>query len=206
MRGYVAGGLVGLNDGGTVSRSHASIDLPNFGYAFMSIGGLVGRNDHGTISQSYATGDVTGGKRSGVGGLVGYNYHGLVEQSYALGSAAASPHDARHGSEVGGLVGHDVGTIAQSYSTGPSSAGMQSYTGGLIGAQCCHPGFTTASCWDTTTSGSSFGCGTGDCSGVTGLTDAELKSGLPAGFDPAVWGSSPAVNGGLPYLLAQPPQ
>jgi hypothetical protein len=42
--------------------------------------------------------------------------------------------------------------------------------------------------------------------GVTGLTDAQLKSDLPAGFDPAIWGQDAAVNNGWPYLLANPPQ
>ena len=42
--------------------------------------------------------------------------------------------------------------------------------------------------------------------GVTGLSDAQMKSGLPAGFDPAVWGDNPAINGGYPYLLSNPPQ
>ena len=41
--------------------------------------------------------------------------------------------------------------------------------------------------------------------GITGLTDAQLKAGLPAGFDPKIWGSSARVNDGYPYLLANPP-
>ena len=42
-------------------------------------------------------------------------------------------------------------------------------------------------------------------SGITGLTDAQLKSRLPAGFDPAIWGQRKKVNNGYPYLLANPP-
>ncbi len=41
--------------------------------------------------------------------------------------------------------------------------------------------------------------------GITGLSDAALKSGLPSGFDPSVWGQSPGINNGYPYLLANPP-
>ena len=51
--------------------------------------------------------------------------------------------------------------------------------------------------------------GAGDPSddpGITGLTDAQLKSALPAGFDPNVWGQSSSINNGWPYLLANPPQ
>ena len=43
------------------------------------------------------------------------------------------------------------------------------------------------------------------CVVLTGLTDAQLKSGLPAGFDPAVWGQSAGINNGYPYLLSNPP-
>ncbi len=42
--------------------------------------------------------------------------------------------------------------------------------------------------------------------GITGLTDQQLKSGLPAGFDPKIWGSDPNINNGYPYLLANPPK
>jgi hypothetical protein len=39
--------------------------------------------------------------------------------------------------------------------------------------------------------------------GGTGQTTAQLKSGLPSGFDPTVWGSSPSINSSYPYLLWQ---
>ena len=42
--------------------------------------------------------------------------------------------------------------------------------------------------------------------GLVGLSDAQLKSGLPAGFDPKIWASDPNINSGYPYLLANPPQ
>ncbi|HEX4860415.1 MAG TPA: hypothetical protein VFV07_04205, partial [Rhizomicrobium sp.] len=41
--------------------------------------------------------------------------------------------------------------------------------------------------------------------GITGLTHTQLISSLPAGFDPAVWGRKKKINGGMPYLLANPP-
>ncbi|MFL6691148.1 MAG: hypothetical protein ACJ8IR_13340 [Alphaproteobacteria bacterium] len=52
------------------------------------------------------------------------------------------------------------------------------------------------------------GCGWKDkyCERVTGLSDAELRSGRPAGFKSDVWGQSPDINNGYPYLLANPPQ
>jgi hypothetical protein len=42
--------------------------------------------------------------------------------------------------------------------------------------------------------------------GITGLTDAQLKTGFPDGFDPKIWGQSPSINNGYPYLLANPPK
>ena len=58
--------------------------------------------------------------------------------------------------------------------------------------------------WDTTTSVNTLGCGEGSAS-VTGLTTAQLQSGLPAGFDPSIWNESAGANKGLPYLLALGP-
>jgi hypothetical protein len=66
--------------------------------------------------------------------------------------------------------------------------------------------------WDTTTSGQTNGVGQDQgCStnsgGITGLTSHQLKSGLPNGFDVSIWTRDPqgVINGGFPYLLANPP-
>jgi hypothetical protein len=37
------------------------------------------------------------------------------------------------------------------------------------------------------------------------LTTEQLQSGLPAGFDPTIWGENAGINGGLPYLLNNSP-
>jgi hypothetical protein len=66
-------------------------------------------------------------------------------------------------------------------------------------------GTWTDNYWDTTTSGTTQGTGTGNISGVTGETTVQLQSGLPAGFSSAIWGENSSINGGLPYLLAIPP-
>ena len=58
----------------------------------------------------------------------------------------------------------------------------------------------TDSYWDTQTSGQTTSAG------GTGLTTAQLESGLPAGFDSTVWGSNRRINHGYPYLLALPPK
>jgi hypothetical protein len=81
-----------------------------------------------------------------------------------------------------------------------------SWVGGFIGGD---TGTLASDDWDTTTSGITNlaqGAGnTANAPGVSGLTDTQLKSGLPAGFNPAVWGQNHTINGGLPYLLALPP-
>ncbi|MCA3586305.1 MAG: filamentous hemagglutinin N-terminal domain-containing protein [Methylocystis sp.] len=72
-RNYV-GGLVGLNDGGSVFRSYATGAVEGIN----NVGGLLGHNG-GSITQAYATGRVTGSLN--VGGLVGQNF-GTITQSY----------------------------------------------------------------------------------------------------------------------------
>jgi hypothetical protein len=67
--GNQAGGLLGTNEGGTVSDcySTASVNGEDF------VGGLVGVNGWGSdVSNSYSIGSVTG--HSSVGGLVGENH------------------------------------------------------------------------------------------------------------------------------------
>ena len=109
------GGLVGRNDGGTITNSYATGSVSgDFG-----VGGLVGRNDGGTITNSYATGSVSGGG-SDVGGLVGFNNDGTIMNSYATSSVSGSG-DLRGFFDLlnfGGLVGSNGGTIVNSYATG----------------------------------------------------------------------------------------
>ena len=209
---YHVGGLVGHNYSGTITRSfatgNATTTSPTGG-----AGGLVGEND-ATITQSYATGTATA--PIDAGGLVGYNT-GTISQSFARGAAVGSGGTS---SEVGGLAGYSSGTIADSYATGAASGtqavgglvGTQSGgtvartyavgpvsgssgTGGLIGTATGTPSVTN-SYYDTQTTGQS------GSAGGTGLTTAQLTSGLPAGFDPAIWGGG---GGAYPFLLNNNP-
>lgn len=70
------GGLVGVNEAGTISNSYAT----GLVRGVFSIGGLVGENTTGTIIDSYATGLVEG--MFEVGGLVGLNSAGSIDTSY----------------------------------------------------------------------------------------------------------------------------
>lgn len=201
------GGLVGVATNSTFLFDHATGNLT--GPAAFS-GGLIGWTMGGKVMQSYATGSVVGGAGSYAGGLIGQNEKECtVVQSYALGAVTAQKN-----SHVGGLVGNNryvhPPSISQAYSTGAVSAsggGLHLLVGGLLGFdRTMNVEFTY---WDLDTSGisdPSQGAGSpANDPGITGLSDTALKAGLPGGFDPTVWGSNPAINGGLPYLLAVPP-
>ncbi|TBV13541.1 GLUG motif-containing protein, partial [Stutzerimonas kirkiae] len=128
------GGLVGYNDGGTISNAYAtgsvtSSDVNNY------LGGLVGYNNYGTITNAYATGSVSGSGTSTtnyLGGLVGYNYGGTISNAYATGSVTGTGAN----NYLGGLVGINVGNISNAYATGSvngTGTGTNNRLGGLVG-------------------------------------------------------------------------
>ena len=124
--GNAVGGLVGLQDGGTIS----GVSVFSSVQGDELVGGLVGLN-YGAIVSSSSTGTVNGAVE--VGGLVGGNT-GDIRNSYATGKV--------NGVEfVGGLVGLNSGSIGNSYATGTvrgianvaiNSSGNN--VGGLVGA------------------------------------------------------------------------
>ncbi|MCC5941725.1 MAG: carboxypeptidase regulatory-like domain-containing protein, partial [Balneolaceae bacterium] len=80
------GGLVGQVDGGTISYSHADIDIGTWSVTTANniIGGLVGlatNDDAGSIIRSSVTGSVSGG--TAVGGIIGQNGNIGINQSFA---------------------------------------------------------------------------------------------------------------------------
>ncbi|HEX3652606.1 MAG TPA: GLUG motif-containing protein [Rhizomicrobium sp.] len=201
--GY-SGGLIGWNDGSvTSSRSSVAIVRED-----IYVGGLIGEN-HGSIDGSFATGAVTqlaNGHCDGTvsaGGLAGYN-SGAISNSYATGAVAGPMYVC-----IGGLIGtyvakKDAVTVSSSYATSNVSEG-QGGMGGFIGSG--HVGLSVEDgYWDVDTSGTRYAeAGKKQVNGVTGLTDDALKSALPKGFDRKIWGQSPSINNGYPYLLANPP-
>lgn len=151
---------------------------------------------------------MIGGKHSGVGGLVGFTENAnnaTIVNSYATGAVTGDDADA------GGLVGLNgfdgsMGTINDSYAIGLiSDSGKE--VGGFIGYNipCDQCGIFTDDYWDTSTDGGHDGTGDGNVSAITGLTTKQLKSGLPAGFDPSIWTEKKGINKGMPYLIANPP-
>jgi hypothetical protein len=203
-RDLYTGGLIGVNSGtiaycasGVTVKANTSLRV-----SYQSVGGLVGISVQGTITQSFATGPVSGADN--VGGLVGVVDSGTVSNSFATGDVKSVK---RVGSIVGGLVGAFTGSsISSSYSTGMVKGGPErSYIGGFIGDNSAGQGAIANAYWDTKTSGTDLGVGSGSESGVTGVTTRQLQAGLPAGFDPTVWAENPLINNGLPYLIANPP-
>jgi hypothetical protein len=133
-----AGGLLGQNEGGTVTDSHATGSVTS---TSNHVGGLVGysRTNNvavgGSISASFATGSVTG--EDTVGGLVGLLESATITKSYS--SSVVSANGA-----AGGLVGWmkdewapvdqpAVGAkVDYSYASG-SVTSSDDYVGGLVG-------------------------------------------------------------------------
>jgi hypothetical protein len=196
---YSAGGIVGWNYA-TIRTSHsdAAVNSDSVG------GGIAGINYYGTVDQSFATGPVTA---SGAGGIVGDQRDGQISNSYATGAIVSQ------GGTAGGIaafVGYRgdgaTATVAMSYST---ASVRGTIAGGVLGADVQNGRGNQNLYWDLDASGisdPSQGAGSPqDDPGITGLTDGQLKSGLPAGFDPAIWGQKKKINGGYPYLLANPP-
>lgn len=206
-----AGGLVGYSCGdGIIENSYATGAVTAGTCSY--VGGLAGAST-AYVEDSFATGAATTGSAGdcgpppSAGGLVGYNFGvssspGTIENSYSTGAATGGS-----GTNVGGMVGLSYdGTISDSYSTG-APGGSGTYIGGFVGDD---DGATlTDTYWDTTTSGiTNLGQGAGnesDAAGITGMTTAQLQSGLPAGFAKSVWKETSKINGGLPYLKANPP-
>lgn len=215
------GGLAAVNNG-TIFNAHTAGKISTTGTGGTG-GALVGVNN-GTIANSSSNATPQNGTAC-VGGLVGINT-GTISQSFAQGTAFAA--------QAGGLACENSGTIANSYElvsvggrfTSPYPGGLvsvndasgvltTSYAAGQItavekfgGIAGTNDGSLSQVYWDTddTGAGNTFGCGAGSCSGATPLTQLQLQSALPSGFDPAIWGQAPGVNNGYPYLLNNPPR
>jgi hypothetical protein len=145
---------------------------------------------------------------SNVGGLVGEN-SGPIQNSFARNHVADGKQN--NDSNYGGLVGKNDpgGQIISTYAAGRITVKSQVIVGGLIGFDSGARGSVQRSYWDLDMGVGDPSQGAGNVAndpGIAGLTDAQLKSGLPAGFDPKIWGIDPKINDGLPYLLALPPK
>jgi hypothetical protein len=159
------------------------------------------------VDRSFATGIANSGRRQ-AGGLIGNaNGYVTVTNSYARGAANGGPTKVGYAGGLAGWFKTFNFSVAASYSTGAPSAAK--YTGGSVG-DIANTATMTNVFWDLDTSGISDPSkavgNQANFPGIAGLSDATLKSALPAGFDPAIWAQSPSINDGYPYLLSNPPQ
>ena len=123
--GMFVGGVVGYNNGGTVTGCIFSGSGSVSGK--IDVGGVVGYNDGGSVTNSYNTGDVSGNNY--VGGVVGENSgsNGSVEKCHNTGSVNGSAAS----SNVGGVVGLNRGSVENCYNTVSVSGDW--YVGGVVG-------------------------------------------------------------------------
>jgi len=199
--GGVTGGACGQNI--SASQSSATVNITTSGMA----GGLVGYEcAGGAIQTSFATGAVT--TASGwAGGLVGSIGQGSITNSYATGNATTNNGSCcQPAGSAGGLLGYGFeSSVQDSYSTGTATGGSGAYAGGLIGI-IYDGGSFSSNYWDISTSANTISLGNPSGTVVaTGLSATQFQASPPHGFSKSLWRESPSINGGLPYLVANPP-
>ncbi len=188
--------LVGAVAGNDASASISQVFVSGSVSATQgTAGGIVGNDDGALVvectSQANVSANVAGGMVGNFGGT-------FIQNSMATGTVTSQngPNDAAAGGMVGALFN---GGVLNSYSIGAvSGPGM---LGGVVGEY--SEGTFNDVYWDTTTSGQTAGCGGNSCV-LTGLTTAQLQSGLPAGFFGPTWAETAGINNGMPYLTAVP--
>ena len=152
----------GTNDVGLFSSFGGSSRIETVGITNATVtgsiySGILAGTNNGSVVASYTTGAVSGTTR--VGGIIGYQ--GLnaasIHSSYSTAAVSGMQY-------VGGVLGQKFGSVTNSYATGLVSrtSGNASEIGGLIGSS--SQGTTTASYYDS----SSSGCVTGGSDGCTG--------------------------------------
>ncbi len=133
---YSVGGIVGCNDGGTVSQcgfeGKIASDTSKKTYR---VGGIVGYQTSGTISECYNTADVEAWNyrngNQGVGGILGSMDGGTVSYCYNTGTIRNGKGDGGTGGKqgTGGIVGASAeGDVTNCYAVGetyaPASSGI----------------------------------------------------------------------------------
>lgn len=155
------GGLIGVNDSGTIFRCYVTGDVAGV----TRVGGLVGTN-RGAIIECITEGSVFA-DFSSAGGLVG-GQDGSSTLRNSCTSASSSGYRW-----IGGLIGaNDYGSIYNCYSTGDVSGTVT--VGGLIGG--IVSGTTESSFWNVDSSGQTFGIGNASDPEVIGLTTEQMQT------------------------------
>ena len=165
------GGIVGLNESGSVIDCHSSATVT--GYS--GVGGIVGKmyQDNPVVIACYSTGNVTGsgGYYSDTGGVVGNgSVGGAIICCYATGDISGKLPN------IGGVVGYNRCNVVACYYAGSNISGV-SVIGGVAGVNDTN-GTITACYWSNYT-GSGIGndkTNAGETTKVDGVwTDAVSK-------------------------------
>ncbi|MCI3922149.1 S-layer homology domain-containing protein [Paenibacillus sp. TRM 82003] len=200
--GTYAGGLAGVQSGGSIERSFSTgivVSKPPSGNLSVAAG-LVGSSDNGaSISRSFSTASATSAPMGNqyVAGLVGSKGEGQVRDTYARG--AANIQSLIYALYAGGFAGFLIdGTIERGYATGIVPADAGSMSNDFIG--------NVAPASVDNVSDSYFelrsGVSSGGSDGASGRSSAAMKDELTyTGWDFAnTWAIHANVNDGYPYL------
>jgi hypothetical protein len=190
--------VIGTFDGG----GHIISNLTYSTTSTANYTGMFGFTYNATIRNLGLTNVLIHSHGNSVGGLVGYHYRGYINNCFTTGSVEGL-------NSVGGLVGAELGSINNSYSTASAtSTGPLGGVGGLTGTitgysrygvrKCFSTGAVTGTLkfgglngysnggtiencfWNTTTSGQGSSIG-----GGTGLTTTQMK--IKSNFTAATW-------------------
>ena len=191
---WYVGGVVGYNNGGTVTGCIFSGSGTVTGTGDY-VGGVVGDN-RGSVENCHNIGEVSGNR---VGGVVGYN-GGNVENCYNTGTVTGTGTD----NYVGGVVGLNRGIVTNCYNTGSVSG---SYVGGVVGLNFSSDSVTN--CYflqGTAEKGIGANVGSGDAT-ATEKDRATFQSGevaylLQSKQTTPVWGQNIGEEDSWPTLVA----
>ena len=132
------GGIVGRNNGGTISNCTSSVDIT--GSVNSPVGGIVGSSDSGTIENCRNTGSInvtcsSAGSMTGIGGIVGLTSTDTVKSCENTGYIYVTAVKSK--GLIGGIVGRANGgsTVSNCRNSGDISANKEgnSITGGIVG-------------------------------------------------------------------------
>ena len=210
------GGLIGLQEGGSITRCSCTGNVEGI----LFVGGLIGRlvNNTTTITECWSSGTVSGSFY--IGGLIGNitttgEDSVIVSNCYSTADVSASEPSTPVAGGLIGLLGSGASvTIERCYSTGSVTPSSSDYTGGFIGFIQSEGTYTATACfWDTETSvqAAAYGSGsTGTITGtITGKTTAEMKTEstfTDAGWDfTTIWAMDGSTNDGYAYLQGNAP-
>ena len=128
--GVGIGGIVGKNNGGTISNCTSIVDIT--GSVDSNVGGIVGSGESGTIENCCNTGSINvtcSNSDIGIGGIVGKTSNGTVKTCENTGNVTVD-----HCTGTGGIVGYAViGSKVSNCRNSGSIDGNESKTGGIVG-------------------------------------------------------------------------